>query len=72
MFPSYDALVYLPSLLFEYCTTDKEKSQMSHSVLIKHGWKVVFETRKLTVYELDNVQYVLWVSGKGVVIRNEK
>lgn len=45
---------------------------MTHSVLIKHGWKVVFETRKLTVYELDNVQYVLWVSGKGVVIRNEK
>ena len=43
---------------------------MSHSVLIKHGWKVVFETRKLTVYELDNVQYVLWASGKDMVIRN--
>lgn len=44
---------------------------MSHTVLIKHGWKVVFETEKMTVYELDDVQYIKWNNGKDMVIRND-
>lgn len=42
---------------------------MTHQTLIKHGWKVVFETRKVTVYELDNVQYIVWASGNDLVVR---
>ena len=40
---------------------------MSHNVLLKHGWIVVFETARFTAYQLDDVIYVQWTNGKGVI-----
>ena len=41
---------------------------MSHNVLLKYGWIVVFESVHLTVYELDNYQYYKWTNGKDKLI----
>ena len=38
---------------------------MSHSVLLKHGWIVIFETGTFTAYQLDETIYVKWFNGKG-------
>ena len=37
---------------------------MSHNVLLKHGWTVIFETARFTAYQLDDLIYVKWDSGK--------
>ncbi|MFA5166643.1 MAG: hypothetical protein WC449_05160 [Candidatus Paceibacterota bacterium] len=42
---------------------------MTHYVLLKHGWEVVFETEKMTVYELGNVQYIKWTNGRDLVVK---
>ena len=41
---------------------------MSHNILLKYGWIVVFESVHLTVYELDNFQYFKWSSGKDKLL----
>ena len=41
---------------------------MSHNVLLKYGWQVVFESKHLIVYELDNYQYYKWTTGKDKLI----
>lgn len=37
---------------------------MSHNVLLKHGYKVVFEASSFTTYQLYNKLVVVWFSGK--------
>ena len=37
---------------------------MSHNILLKHGWIVVFEGISLIAYQLENKLYVKWYSGK--------
>ena len=41
---------------------------MSHNILLKYGWIVVFESKSLTVYEFDNYQYFKWSSGKDKLV----
>ena len=53
--------------VYDY-TTQTGECQMSHNVLLKYGWIVVFESRSLTVYELDNYQYYKWTNGKDKLI----
>lgn len=36
---------------------------MSHNILLKHGWTVVFESISFTAYQLNNMLYVKWFNG---------
>lgn len=36
---------------------------MTHLTLIKHGWKVIFEGKHFTAYELEGKMLVLWLNG---------
>ena len=36
---------------------------MSHSILLKHGWQVVFNSKSFTAYQLDDTVLVVWATG---------
>lgn len=45
---------------------------MSHQVLIKHGWELVFETDRFRAYQLDNKMIVVWGNNcKAYEVNNE-
>ena len=37
---------------------------MTHSILLKHGYKVVFVGKSFTAYQLDNGMLVVWDNGE--------
>ena len=37
---------------------------MSHNILLKRGWEVVFNAKSFTVYNLDITTLIVWDSGK--------
>lgn len=41
---------------------------MSHNILLKYGWEIVFESEHLTVYELGRYQYYKWTTGKDMLL----
>ena len=42
---------------------------MSHDVLMKHGWKIVFVSDSLTAYQQDDILLVKFDSGKEMLYK---
>ena len=36
---------------------------MSHTILLKHGWEVILETRRFISYQLNEKMLIVWNSG---------
>ena len=37
---------------------------MSHNILVKHGWQVVFIGKSVTAYQFNSDMLVVWDSGE--------